>query len=446
MKKNYKYFILVFVFSLFLFLTSCKLDKINFGSNKNDDEVVENNNNDNNNEDEQVLYKLNFELNGGEFLTSPSTTFVNFNSVVLPTPTKETCKFLGWYENDVLIDSINENRDYNLIAKWENGIEIIYTNVSNEKNVPNLGYSGTNSPLNKEYFFASDFNETHIGIRSTRSKLNDSSITLYNAQLSGFYFNHWLDSLTDEEVNCIDKNYVENHVSRYGENSPIILIADWSPIENTIILYYDETYDDVVTSCYYNIEDILNNTVQIDPYDLVDDVNKLGYFFVGWYFKGTNTKFVQFSVHDFRKIELYPKWVEQIGNYTTLLTDVEYEITSDEYYMAFRSDGGIQSDRIFQLTDPNVGSIASLWVFKMYWDLEENTYKAALIFDSDNIEDKVLDMTHVETFIYDGVPYSIYKFKLSDNSDGLDLEAIYGRTFIPLTDTLEGAFLVQKIN
>ena len=46
-------------------------------------------------------------------------TFTDFSEVTLPTPTKDNMVFAGWYENGVLIERISENRDYNLVAKWE---------------------------------------------------------------------------------------------------------------------------------------------------------------------------------------------------------------------------------------------------------------------------------------------------------------------------------------
>ena len=37
----------------------------------------------------------------------------------LNVPEKAHYVFVGWFENDILVESINENRDYNLIAKWD---------------------------------------------------------------------------------------------------------------------------------------------------------------------------------------------------------------------------------------------------------------------------------------------------------------------------------------
>ena len=42
----------------------------------------------------------------------------NFD-ITLPTPVKEGHKFIGWYENDKLITEINENRDYDLKAAYD---------------------------------------------------------------------------------------------------------------------------------------------------------------------------------------------------------------------------------------------------------------------------------------------------------------------------------------
>ena len=45
--------------------------------------------------------------------------FEHGNLPILPIPEKEGYNFLGWYENDVLVETLAENRDYNLVAKWE---------------------------------------------------------------------------------------------------------------------------------------------------------------------------------------------------------------------------------------------------------------------------------------------------------------------------------------
>ncbi|MBQ8293625.1 MAG: InlB B-repeat-containing protein [Bacilli bacterium] len=67
---------------------------------------------------EKAPYKITYELDGGIVADDLIYEFFIGDEIVLPTPTKEGYKFLGWYENDVLIEEIS-NRNYDLVAKWE---------------------------------------------------------------------------------------------------------------------------------------------------------------------------------------------------------------------------------------------------------------------------------------------------------------------------------------
>ena len=67
--------------------------------------------------EEDLKYTISYDLDGGE-CKNLKEEFVSDESVTLPVPTKEGYKFLGWYEEDTLVDKI-ENRNYNLKAKWE---------------------------------------------------------------------------------------------------------------------------------------------------------------------------------------------------------------------------------------------------------------------------------------------------------------------------------------
>ena len=50
--------------------------------------------------------------------------------VELPTPTLEGYTFLGWFENDQLVEKL-ESKNYNLVAKWEKTIETKYIQKEN---------------------------------------------------------------------------------------------------------------------------------------------------------------------------------------------------------------------------------------------------------------------------------------------------------------------------
>lgn len=65
----------------------------------------------------ESTYTITYDLDGGtcEDLVE---TFKDYKEASLKTPTKEGFAFDGWYEGDKKIESISENRNYNLKAKW----------------------------------------------------------------------------------------------------------------------------------------------------------------------------------------------------------------------------------------------------------------------------------------------------------------------------------------
>lgn len=111
----------------------------------------------------QKEYKINYNLGDGTLVESLS--YKVGQEIKLPTPTKKGYTFLGWYENDVLINTLDTNakRDYTLVAKWEmstytinydlDGGELTIEPVKsfNIENVENIQLP---TPTKKDYIFA----------------------------------------------------------------------------------------------------------------------------------------------------------------------------------------------------------------------------------------------------------------------------------------------------
>ncbi len=71
---------------------------------------------------EAVKYAINYEIGEGANLAASAVKEFDHGKaaeVKLPKPTKSGFLFIGWYENDVLVETLSENKDYNLVAKWE---------------------------------------------------------------------------------------------------------------------------------------------------------------------------------------------------------------------------------------------------------------------------------------------------------------------------------------
>ncbi len=72
--------------------------------------------------DPETVLNVTYELDGGEFETAPEATFIAKDGIpTLPTPTKLGYNFLGWYEGETKVDSIEAKRleDVTLTAQWE---------------------------------------------------------------------------------------------------------------------------------------------------------------------------------------------------------------------------------------------------------------------------------------------------------------------------------------
>lgn len=80
---------------------------------------------------EAIMYSITYEIGEGANLSASAPKEFAENKgeeVVLPKPTKSGFLFTGWYENGVLVEKLTENKDYNLVASWEEAdtLEVIF--------------------------------------------------------------------------------------------------------------------------------------------------------------------------------------------------------------------------------------------------------------------------------------------------------------------------------
>ncbi len=70
---------------------------------------------------EANIYKVTFDVNGGEKLESQTMEVAYDSSFVLPTPVNSVYKFMGWYSNDIKVEDGIWKNDYDmtLTAKWQ---------------------------------------------------------------------------------------------------------------------------------------------------------------------------------------------------------------------------------------------------------------------------------------------------------------------------------------
>lgn len=134
MIKYFKLFVFIFLVSIMFIMISCvkNVDKETNNSNTNNEpeqtDVTDNN------EEETKEYVIKFSPDNGRAIKD--VKFEENSFPELPVPEKKHFVFVGWFEGDIKVERITENKDYNLVAKWDkevytinfyNGDELIET-------------------------------------------------------------------------------------------------------------------------------------------------------------------------------------------------------------------------------------------------------------------------------------------------------------------------------
>ena len=122
-----------------------------------------------------IKYSITYNLSGGK-CDDLVNEFTNGAEVTLPIPTKEGNTFLGWFENGVKVEKL-ENKNYDLVARWETAKYTITYDLD----------GGTCYDLITEF-------------------KHDEDITLPTPSKDGFIFEGWFEGETKVEE-ITNKNY-----------------------------------------------------------------------------------------------------------------------------------------------------------------------------------------------------------------------------------------------
>ena len=211
---------------------------------------------------EKESYTITFDVNGGEALSKDTISFTDASKVVLPTPTKSGYKFLGWYEGETLVSKVT-NKNYNLVAKWEELVGETYT----------ISYDVTGGTLPTGAVTSFKENET---------------VNLPTPTKSGYKFLGWYEgeTLVSKVTN---KNYN--------------LVAKWEElVGETYTISYDVAGGTLPTGAVTSFKE--NETVALPT------PTKEGFKFIGWY---ENNTLVEKLTN--KNYNLVAKW-EELKTYT----------------------------------------------------------------------------------------------------------------------------------
>jgi len=251
----------------------------------------------------QKEYKINYNLGDGTSVESLS--YKVGQEIKLPTPTKKGYTFLGWYENDVLINTLDANakRDYTLVAKWEmstytinydlDGGELTIEPVKsfNIENVENIQLP---TPTRKDYIFA--------GWYENGQKVSELELKNYNLVAKWTDVYYYIQYETDggeftgnikEEYTVFDEftlpipvkegyefkgwylneNFEGDTITSItkGSKEDYVLYAKWEKVYKITYVLDGGTLPDEAIQYYHpGIEEILPTP------------SKTGYVFMGW--------------------------------------------------------------------------------------------------------------------------------------------------------------------
>lgn len=288
-------------------------------------------------------YIISFNSNGGNKIESQLV--VEGEKIIKPEdPIREGYVFVGWYYGGKEFDfNTIIQRDYSLIAKWEEEKEVYYTVSFNS----NGGSKVSSQTVKKNEKIVKPEDPTRDGYKFEGWYFNGSqwdfhSVIIKNITLTARWskvetyvvtFNSDGGSLVDSQTVNVNEtiSYPEEPIKdgcvflgwyynnqEWDYNTPITsnitLVARWGIIvpERHAVVFYTDTF------VHYNTQFVEENEKVIRP----ADPEKEGCIFLGWYYNGQLFDFDTLITHEY-----------------TIIAQWE-ELVPSQCYITFDSDGG----------------------------------------------------------------------------------------------------------
>ena len=256
-------------------------------------------------EQEVVEYEIIYIAPGAKMPSDVTTIFTDASTVTLPTPTKDGYIFKGWYEGDVLVETL-ENRNYTLTAVWgkeDTGVYTIeYKNTArsdwyirvlqNRQELVDEFYSDLYkwAKLNNETRSFEEYKaEVEVKIQNSEDiKLIDPSLkdrentkggTEYFLNSSMFY-NKWIDFFNLIREIVQKKNSAEDiYFDTTALMTRLYQYLAWTNSGKTLYMAYNAS----LIKCVVFSADVREEYKIGDTYELVPRVHDLDLDFLGWY-------------------------------------------------------------------------------------------------------------------------------------------------------------------
>ena len=337
-------------------------------------------------------YKITLDADGG-IVEKTEIKFIENEKVTLPVPSKEGYIFKGWYEDGVLVETL-ENRNYTLKAEWEKEDTGIYTIqykntarsdwyirvLENRDELVEEFYLDLYkwAKLNGETRTYEEYKtETAEKIKNSEDiKLIDPTLkdtentkggTEYFLNTSLFY-NKWIDFFNFIREIVLKKNSSEDI---YFDNTALMTrlyqYLAWTNAGKTLYMGYNAT----LIKCVVFSADVREEYKIGDTYELVPRVHDLGLEFLGWY---DNPEFTGEPITTILPTDkgdkvFYAKWEEEIIAEEVILNKVTELLRYETYQLEWTfnpidtTNKEVQfasSDKSVATVDPTTGLITAV--------------------------------------------------------------------------------------